>query len=72
MKIDSCVPDYLQQYTNLPQLKKNGKVRLHDGQTWKIKGEIVKHLNKPPRSYLIRTENVNILRPNRKHMLLRK
>ena len=24
-------------YTNLPQLKKNGKVRLHDGQIWKIK-----------------------------------
>ena len=35
-------------YTNLPQLKKNDKVRLHDGQTWKIKGEIVEHLNEPP------------------------
>ena len=35
---------------NLPQLKKNDKVRLHDGQSWKIKGEIVEHLNEPPQS----------------------
>ena len=41
-------------HTNLPQLKKNNKVRLHDGQTLKIKGEIVEHLNEPPQSYLIR------------------
>ena len=26
---------------------KNGKVRLHDGKTWKIKGETVEHLNEP-------------------------
>ena len=57
-------------YTNLPHLKKNDKVRLHDGFTWKIKGEIVEHLNKPTRLYLIRTENGNILRRNRKHILL--
>ena len=43
-------------YTNLPQLKKNDKVKLHDVQTWKIKGEIVEYLNEPPRSYLMRTE----------------
>ena len=60
-------------YTNLPQLKKNDKVRLHDGQTWKIKGEeIVEHLNEPPRSYLMRTENGDILRRNRKCIILRK
>ena len=46
------------------------KVRLHDGQTWKIKGEFVEYLNEPPRSHLIRTENGNILRRNRKHILL--
>ena len=44
-------------YTNLPKLKKNDKVKLHNGQTWQIKGEIVEHLNEPPRSHLIRTEN---------------
>ena len=59
-------------YTNSPQLKKNDEVRLHDGQTWKMKGEIVEHLNELPPSYLIRTENGNILRRNRKHILLRK
>ena len=59
-------------YTNLPQLKKNDKVRLHEEQTWKIKGEIVKRLDEPPRSYLIRTENGNILHRNRKHILFRK
>ena len=59
-------------YTNLPQLKKNDKVRLHDGQTWKIKGEIIEHLNEPPRSYLIRPENGNILRRNRKCIVFRK
>ena len=57
-------------YTNVPHLKKNDKVRFHDGHTWKIKGEIVEHLNKPPRSYLMRTENGNILCRNRKHILL--
>ena len=30
-------------YTDLPQLKKNDKVRLHGGQTWKIKEAIVEH-----------------------------
>ena len=58
--------------TNLPQLKKNGKVRLHDGQTWKIKVKTVEHLNETPQSYLIRTENGNTLCWNRKHILLRK
>ena len=58
--------------TNLPQLKKYDKVRLHDGQTCKIKGEIVEHLNEPSQSYLIRTENWNILHHNRKHILLKK
>ena len=43
-------------------LKKNDKVRLHDGQTWKTKGEVVERLNETPRSYLIRTENRAILR----------
>ena len=37
-----------------------------------IKEEIVEHLNEPPRSYLIRGENGNILRRKRKHILLRK
>ena len=59
-------------YTNLPQLKKNDKVRLHEEQTWKIKGEIVKRLDEPPRSYLIRTENGNILHRNRNTYYLEK
>ena len=54
------------------QLKKNDKVRLRDGQTWKIKGEIVECLNKSQQSYLIRTENGNIFCHNRKHILRRK
>ena len=45
-------------------------VRLHDRQTWKVKGEFVEYLNEPPRSHLIRTENGNILRRNRKHILI--
>ena len=57
-------------YTNLSQLKKNDKVRLHDGQTWNIESEIVEHVNEPPQSYLIRTENGNVLCHNRKHILL--
>ena len=57
-------------YTSLPQSKKIEKARLHDGQTWKEKGETVEHLNEPPRLYLIRTENGNIIRRNRKHVLL--
>ena len=32
----------------------------------------MEHLNESPPSYLIRTENGNILRRNRKHILLRK
>ena len=57
---------------SLPQLRENDKVRLHDRKTWRIKGKTVEHLNKLPQSYLIRTENGNILCRNRKHILLRK
>ena len=59
-------------YNNSPQLKKNDKVRLHDGQNWKTKGEIIEHLNEPPQSYLIRTENGNILSHNRNMYYLQK
>ena len=44
-------------------------VRLHDGKTWNIKGEIVENLHKPMQ-YSIRTENRNILCHNRKQTLL--
>ena len=33
---------------NLPQLRENDKVRLHDRKTWRIKGKTVEHLNKLP------------------------
>ena len=59
-------------FTNLPQLKKNDKIRLHDGQIWKTKREIVEQLFEPPRSYLTRTENGSAICCNREHVLFRK
>ena len=47
---------------------KNDKVRLDDGQTWKIKREIVERLNEPWQWHLIRTEKGK----KRKHTFLRR
>ena len=53
---------------NLPELNVDQKVRLHDGKSWSKRGDISGKATQP-RSYFVRTENGNILRRNRKHLL---
>ena len=54
----------------LPELQPNDPVRIHNNSSWSVKGKIVKKLAWPPRSYLELTEGGNILRRNRKDLLL--
>ena len=54
---------------DLPALKVNDKVRIHDGESWSIKGKVSK-ISEHPRSYLIKTNKGTILRRNRRHILL--
>ena len=55
---------------SLPELQHNDPVRIHNDSSWRVKGKIVKKLTSPPRSYLVLTEWGNILRRNRKDLLL--
>ena len=56
----------------LPKLHHNDPVRLHDGKNWSINGKIIEQLDQP-NSYLVKTnDDNNILKRNRKHILLKK
>ena len=54
---------------DLPALKLNDDVQIHDGKSWSIKGKVSK-ISEHPRSYLFKTNNGTILRRNRRHILL--
>ena len=56
----------------LPPLKENDIVHLYDGTNWTIKGKIIEQLKDQPRSYLVKTQNGNIIKRNRKDILLSK
>ena len=47
-------------------------MRLYDGTNWTIKGKIIEQLKDQPCSYLVKTQNSNIIKRNRKDILLSK
>ena len=54
----------------MPLLEVNDNVRLHDGNSWSVKGKIIEVIN--PRSYIVLTHNGSKLRRNRVDILLSK
>ena len=60
---------YNTRVKNLPRLKRNDTVRIHNGRSWATKGRIVDQESNTPRSYIVETENGNMLRKNRRDIM---
>ena len=56
---------------DLPNLKKDDEVRLHNSKSWSTKGKIVE-VTENPRSYIVLNEKGNKVRRNRRDILLDK
>ena len=53
----------------LPEISNGSNVRLHDGKSWSIRGQVIERAE-TPRSYIIQTEAGGQLRRNRQDVLV--
>lgn len=53
----------------LPEISSGSNVRLHDGKSWSIRGQVIERAE-TPRSYIIQTETGGQLRRNRQDVLV--